>query len=116
MNNKSISSLVSIMSYDSVKRPEEDGPISNKVQDEGENEFELQEWAASAVHIEPKKVRSKLRLIAVLLGLNVRSLPYTFSKPSLDIQVLRADQASACYVYLCIGSDYCGYSSPYNSF
>lgn len=73
------------MSYDSVKKPEGAGPISNKTHDEGENEFELQEWAASAVHTEPEKVRSKLRLIAVLLGLNVRSLPCSFSKLSIDI-------------------------------
>jgi hypothetical protein len=36
------------------------------------NEYELGEWAASAVQEEPTKIRSRCRLIAVLAGLNVR--------------------------------------------
>lgn len=49
--------------------------VSGIVESE-ENEHELTQWNTSAVDTEPEKFRSRLRIIAVLAGLNV-SQEYT---------------------------------------
>jgi hypothetical protein len=59
------------MSQNQVKAKEtEPAPCASGVPLDVSHEYELGEWSASAVQ-EPERVRSKTRLIAVLLGLNL---------------------------------------------
>ena len=61
---------------------------------EGENEIELQDLNPGAVEEEPEpeKIRSKLRLIAVLAGLNVGPPHFPLLRPRLTVSL-------ACNVY-----------------